>query len=336
MKYRKRIKIKKEKTYNDIQKAVAGSKSVLIVSHSAPDGDSVGSQLAFRKYILELGKDVEVINDGSIPGIYKKLPDIDVIVDVDSHTAGKEFDLVVVLDCSNLERLGRVGALIEDNVPIINIDHHPDNTGFGKYVLTDETSSSTAELLTEYFLKIKYELNKSTASLLYAAILTDTGRFRFESTGRRTMELVGILIDKGADPRKICDDIYFSVPQSVLRMTGNMLEGARFYENGKICLMEISQEIIKKYDASFGDFDGLAEYTLHTENVKVGALLKELDGKNIKVSLRSKSDINVSKVANLFGGGGHRNASGFVMSSSPESGRKQLLDNLKGLVNESI
>ena len=100
--------------------------------------------------------------------------------------------------------------------------------------------------------------------------------------------------------------------------------------------MEISRESIEKYGASFSDFDGMAEYTLYAENVMVGALLKELDDKSVKVSLRSKSDINVSKVARYFGGGGHRNASGFVMKPSLEINRQKLLDNLKELINASV
>ncbi len=325
-----------QKTYSDIKKAVADSKSVIIFSHSAPDGDSVGSQLAFRNYLLTQNKDVEVINEGAIPGLYKNLPDVDSVRDIESSSSKKQVDLAVVLDCSNLERLGKAAKLVEDNITIINIDHHPDNTSFGLINLVNEASSSTSEILTEYFLGINHPIDKKTATLLYAGIITDTGRFRYESTSRRTMELSGILIEYGAEPRKICDDIFYSVPPSILKMTGKMLEGSEFYEDGKICVMELSQDIIKKYDASFSDFDGLAEYTLHTENVMVGALLKELDDKTIKVSLRSKSDINVSKVAHLYGGGGHRNASGFVMKSSPETDRKELLDNLRGLINASV
>lgn len=330
------MSIKTEKIYSDIQKAVADSKSVLIVSHSSPDGDSVGSQLAFRNYILEQGKDAVVINDSAAPGLYKKLPNIDAVRDINHYSADKQFDLVIVLDCSNLERIGKVKELIGDDIPIINIDHHPDNSGFGIISLVNESASSTAELLTEFFKGINHPIDKKTATLLYAAIMTDTGRFRYESTGRRTMELIGILIENGADPRKICDDIYYSVPPSILKMTGSILEGAEFYENGKICFMELSQEIIKKYEASFSDCDGLAEFTMHAENVKVGALLKELDDKNIKVSLRSKNNFNVSKVAHFFGGGGHRNASGFVMKPSLEANRQKLLDSLKGLVNASV
>jgi len=319
------MKIKLQKRYSDIQKAVADSRSVLIVSHSAPDGDSVGSQLAFRNYILEHGKDVAVINEGSVPGIYRNLPDVDAVKDIGNYSTRKQFDLIIALDCSNLERLGKTEKLIEDNATIINIDHHPDNTGFGNITLVNKASSSTAELLTEYFLGINYAIDKKTALLLYAAIMTDTGRFRYESTSRRTMELAGLLIEKGANPRKICDDIYFSIPPSVLKLTGKMLESAEFYEDDKICLMQISRESLEKYNAFFSDFDGLAEYTLYAKKVMVGALLKELDDDNIKVSLRSKSNINVSEVARHFGGGGHRNASGFVMKPSLGINRQKLL-----------
>lgn len=330
------MSVKIQKRYSDIQKAVADSQSVLIVSHSAPDGDAVGSQLAFRNYLLENGKKVEVVNEGLVPNIYKKLPDADAVLDINQFSTRNQFDLVVALDCSNLERIGKVKELVQDNIPLINIDHHPDNTEFGTINLVTPTSSSTAEILTEYFIEITHLIDKKTASQLYAAIITDTGRFRYESTSRRTMELVGILIENGARPRDICDDIYYSISPSKLRITGKMLETAEFFEDGKICLMEISQDNIKKYKATLNDFNGLAEYTLHAEGTIVGALLEEHEDNNVKVSLRSKSDINVSKVAHSFGGGGHFNASGCIIKSSLQTSRTKLLDNLKGLVNASV
>ncbi|MCP4631990.1 MAG: bifunctional oligoribonuclease/PAP phosphatase NrnA [candidate division Zixibacteria bacterium] len=325
-----------QKTYNDIQKAVADSKSVLIFSHSAPDGDSIGSQLAFRNYILNQGKSVEIINDGPVPNMYKKLPDTEAVMDLVKTSALNRFDLLVVLDCSNLERIGKVKELIKYSIPIINIDHHPDNNGFGTINLVSATSSSTAEILTEYFVGINHIIDKKTATQLYAAIITDTGRFRYESTSRRTMELVGILIESGAKPRDICDNIYYSLSPSKLRITGKMLETAMFFEDGKICMMEVSQDNIKKYNATLNDFNGLAEFTLHAEGTVVGALLEEHENNNVKVSLRSKSDINVSEVAHAFGGGGHFNASGCIIKSSLKTSRDRLLDNLKGLVNASV
>ena len=327
---------KTETTYSDIQKAVADSKSVLILSHSSPDGDSIASQLGFRNYLLEQGHDVEVVNEGTIPKIYDKLPGIEQIRDIDDFTTNKQFDLAVVLDCSNLERVGKAIDIIKDAVPIINIDHHPDNTAFGAINLVDKVSSSTSEILTEYFLNINHRINKSTATLLYAGILTDTGRFRYESTSRRTMELVGVLIESGAEPRNICDDIYYSISPSKLKITGKMFESAEFYEDGKICLMELSQENIKLCKASMSDFNGLADFTLHTKGALVGALLEEIDDKTVKVSLRSKNDFNVSKVAHIFGGGGHFNASGYIMKSSLATNRNMLLDNLKGLINATV
>ncbi len=311
---------------------IAGAESILITSHASPDGDSIGSQLALYDYIINQRKKVELINQDSIPYMYRFLPGIDCIKNIETNAPKNKFDLAFVLDCSSMERTGQVLQLLDRKTKVINIDHHPDNNKFGNIALWDSEASSTAEILTEFLLGSGWPISKDTAVVLYSAIMTDTGRFRFESTGRRTMELAGLLIELGANPRKISDNIYFSIPPAILKLTGNMLGGAQFYNDGKICIMEVSQAIMQKYGSSISDLDSLAEYTLYAKDVTIGALLKELDSTCTKVSLRSKDTINVSQVAHKFGGGGHRNASGFVANLSLEESRRELLENLKGMV----
>jgi len=322
--------------YKNIRDMIDESNSILITSHYSGDGDAVGSQLAMFNYLKQLGKNVEIYDEGEISFQYKFLPGFSNIKDISEATGENKFDLAIVLDSSNLDRIGKVKELLDSQTKIINIDHHPDDDHFGDLNLVVQSASSTAEILTQMFFDIGFEIDKDTATVLYAAILTDTGRFRYESTGRRTMELAGLLIERGAAPRKICDSIYFANSPGMTRLTGKVLNNAEFIADGKVCMLEITNQLLKEYDCNLEDFVGMAAYTLTTKDAVVGALFKELPGGKTEVSLRSKNILNVSNVAHLYGGGGHCNAAGFVVDMQLKDIRLKVMDNLKGLVNASV
>lgn len=322
--------------YSDILKIIGDAETILICSHSSPDGDSVGSQLATHNYISGLGKKVVIVNQGSIPYKYQFLPGVENIQNSDDWKCNLKFDLAVILDCSDTDRIRNVRELIGRDTKIINIDHHSDNSRFGDLALINDKASSVAEMMTELFIGMEITINSDMAMQLFAGIMTDTGQFRFDSTGRRTMEIAGYLIEKGANPRVICDNVYYSAPPDMLKMKGKMIGDARFYEKDKICLMEISRNVMHEYGFSIDDLDGLAEYTMHARGVMVGALLKEVDERETRISLRSRSLIDVSMLAHKFGGGGHPNASGFVFNMPLETSRHKLLENLRGLINAAV
>jgi len=324
------------KYFSMIKDSIQKAESILITSHTAPDGDSLGSQLTMYKFIKSLGKKAVIINQENIPDMYQFLPNISLIQDVKKCQDGDRFDLVVIPDCSDIGRIGEVSAYINDKTDIINIDHHPDNTNFGDINLVNSTASSVGEILAEMFIEAGLEIDKETAELLYTAILTDTGQFRFEATGRRTMEIAGHLIEAGANPRYITDRVYYSQPLSIFRLTGELVSKAEFYENDRICLIILHQEALERFGVTVNDLEGLAENTMHGRNVIVGALLKEFEDSQVKVSLRSRNGINVSEVAHKFGGGGHFNASGFTIRASIETAREKLLSELRGLVNDAV
>lgn len=322
--------------HSNIVEYIRESGSILITSHEDPDGDSIGSQLALYRYINSLNKNVAIVDQGAISGKYKFLPNIDLIGKIEEYSGEKHFDLAIILECPELERVGRVADLIRKGMKLINIDHHPDNTGFGDVTLIDSRAAAVGEILTEFFLDISFRIDEETASLLYAAILTDTGRFRFDSTTRRTMEIAGQLVEFGANPRKICDNIYYSLTESTLRLTGTLFSQAGLFENGRICLISLDKKMLRDNCFDMADTDGMAEYTLYCKDVLVGGFLREIDGKATKVSLRSRDSINVSRLAHKYGGGGHFNASGYSVGLPIEVARERLLDDLKELVSDTI
>ncbi|MFQ6009385.1 MAG: bifunctional oligoribonuclease/PAP phosphatase NrnA, partial [Candidatus Zixiibacteriota bacterium] len=151
------------------------------------------------------------------------------------------------------------------------------------------------------------------AEQLYTAILTDTGRFRYKSTSPRTMAIAGLLIKAGADPQKICDHVYYNLRPSSMKLIGKVLNRIEFYDNGTICLLTLTQQMLKECKAELSESDGLVDFTLLTEGVVVGALLKETNSGYTKVSFRSRDSVDVAAVAIRFGGGGHYNASGCTL-----------------------
>jgi len=326
----------KATTYSSIINKIKSSQKILIASHRDPDGDSIGSQLALYNFIRFLGKKADVVGHGEIPYKYGFLPEIGVIKSLNGENSKRQYDLAIILDCSILDRIGEVENLIGSDTFIINIDHHPDNTAFGNLNLVRSDASSIGEMLTEIFLEASWNFERDTATLLYTAILTDTGRFRFDSVNRRTMEIAGILLDRGVSPREITDKVYFSMPPSILKMTGQLLSQMEFYDDNRICIMGLDKDKLALLKYASGDMEGLAEYTLYGQNTVVGGLLKEQPDNSTKVSLRSRKAIDVSKLAQKYGGGGHTNAAGCIFKMPFDQTRDKLVEELRGLLNGSL
>lgn len=311
------------------------ARSVLITSHIDPDGDSLGSMLAMHNYLISLGKSVVIVNEGNIPQKYEHLPGIKMVCNREDSVKKEHYDLAIVLECSSPERTGWVKNLIDDNPCLVNIDHHPDNTGYGRIAYINEKAAAVAEMLTEFFIDIEFEIDPDTATALYAAILTDTGRFRYSSTTKKTMEIAGQLIEKGAEPRAICDNIYYSLSEDVIKLTGLLLSNMELHENGRICLMSLTRTMLGGKNGNV-DTEGMAEYTLYSRDAMVGGFLREVRDGATKVSLRSRNKIDVSELAHKFGGGGHVNASGFIINQPIKVARVRLLEELRKVVNDTV
>jgi phosphoesterase RecJ-like protein len=203
-----------------IEQMLRDAKRVLVVSHLDPDGDAIGSQLAFGAYLADCGKTVFMLRDAETPGKYAFLANTDKIQD--SATLPEDFavDTAVVLECPNRARIGHADTYLRPGVKIVNIDHHPDADAFGDINWFDTGMSSVGEMICEYFRHVDYAVSPEVAEALYTAMLTDTGRFRYASTTQRTMELAGSLITAGADPQYICERVYYNMPIPAVRLHG--------------------------------------------------------------------------------------------------------------------
>ena len=316
--------------FDQIIELVKNAKSILITSHIDPDGDSIGSQLTLENWIADSGGKVRVINQGKIPQRYLFLDTKRVIDNLNdlSNPAGKA-DLIFVLECSNLERTGKVKELVAEKARIINIDHHSDNSNFGSLNYIDAKAGALGEIVYELITYAGYRMNKDVATQLYAAILTDTGRFSFSSTTARTLRICSELIKLGANHKEINNQIYYNNSESALRLLGFTLQNLETFEEGKISFMVIGQDSLKDFGASTEELEGFVDYSLFLKGAEVGVLFKQKSEDLTKVSLRSQHSFDVSSLARLFGGGGHRNAAGCSIKKDLKSTKELILKKIK-------
>ena len=321
-------------TLSRIREILESSHRVLIVTHKDPDGDALGTQLAFGAYLNGIGVESVSVRDDIVPDKYRFLAGVEDVPSFDQLDSDAKFDTVLFLECPTIERGGPVGQLLNDDMTVINIDHHQDNHEFGTVNWVDIGRSSVGEMAFEYFVHVGYEISPMVAEYLFTAILTDTGRFRYSNTGPRTMEVAGRLIEAGADPQKICDQVYYNLPPSTTKLIGRVLNGIEFREDSAICLLTLTQQMLTDAGAGQSETEGLVDYTLFSKGVKAGALLREIDEGHTKVSLRSGGRINVAKMAARHGGGGHINAAGCLMEMSLPEARVEVLRMLREGLND--
>ncbi|MDZ4723030.1 MAG: bifunctional oligoribonuclease/PAP phosphatase NrnA [candidate division Zixibacteria bacterium] len=314
---------------DEIHDRIASASTVLVVSHIDPDGDALGTQLACGHYLTEIGKTVVMTHDSNIPVKYHFLPEIEKIVRADTLDKTQRFDVALVLECPVIDRAGNSAHYLAQSDTIINIDHHRDNNHYGHINWLDVSASSVGQMMFEYFAQTGYRIPQSVAEHLYTAVLTDSGRFRYGTTSARTFEVAAELVRCGANPRHICDQIYYNTPQSWTKLLAVVLQSLEFHAQGKACFLSLTKEMLKKNGAQESESDGLVDYTLYSQGVEAGALFKEVDKSHTKVSLRTKDHVNASIIAAIYGGGGHFNAAGCLLPKSIEEAKLEILTHLQ-------
>ena len=323
------LEIETNRPFKEIGLLIESAKKLLVISHVNPDGDALGTQLAFAAYLKSLGKEVTLVREEAIPERYQFLPGIEQIRPIDNIKNSLDIDTVIALECPKLSRAGDIISSLSDDIKIINIDHHQDNDNYGQVKWIDKDASSVGEMVYELFESFRYQIDEETAVQLFTAILTDTGRFRYESTSGRTMEIAGKLIEAGANPRDICDKVFYDLQPATIKLIGNVLSNAEFIDNGKTCLLSLTNEILESEEYSEAETEGIAEYSLYGKGVKLGVTFKERSGGITRISLRSRGNPNVAKLAAEFGGGGHICAAGCSIDKPMSEAKKEFLQKLK-------
>jgi bifunctional oligoribonuclease and PAP phosphatase NrnA len=309
---------------NKIIDIIKNSRSFLVTSHVRLDGDALGSELAMYHLLTHMGKQAVVYNQDETPRHYRFLPGSEVIVhhlpDLDN------FEVACVLDCSELDRIGGESSKVATIKRIVNIDHHISNGNFGGFSYVDHHASSTGELLYRLIKTMGVDFTKAMAINLFAAILTDTGGFRYRNTSKDTLVASGNLIENGADPQWISENIYESNPPSKVMLLARVLDTLTFDWAKKVGYMVVLKKTLEETGALMEQTDGFIDIPRSVQGVEVSILFSELSDCCFKLSLRSKGKVNVERVARSFGGGGHINAAACNIEGELEAVKQKVLN----------
>ena len=301
-----------------------------ITSHLRPDGDSLGSSLGLYWLLRALNKDVEVIMRDPVPHAYSKLPGAkEVRV---TPAADDSYEGVFVIECSDI---ARPGLLNLDKQFVINIDHHATTALFGKINWIDSTASACGEMIYNLAKALGVRVTKEVAECCYTALITDTGSFHYSNTTERTFKVASELLRTGVKPAKTAEAVFASYPWSRIQLMGAVLSTARRDSTGHVALLRHSIEMQQVAEASDEDADGFVNYPLTVGEVEAVAMLKECEPGVYRTSLRSKGEVNVAKVAEKFGGGGHRNAAGCTLRGTWEEAEAKITTLLQEAVERA-
>lgn len=278
-------------------------RTFLITSHARPDGDAIGSSLGLMHLLDAMDKDVTVAFADPIPGVFHGLPGVERIVHTLSATVP---DVAIILECDGIARTGFEAI---DARQIINIDHHLSGRAFADYNWIDADACAVGAMVYDLAVMSGLPITPAMASCLYAAVLTDTGGFTYASTTAATFGLAQHLLESGADAHGVTQAVYFSNPPSKMRLLGIALN--RLQIDGPVAWSWVTQDDMTATGASLEDCEGVVSYLIGMAGICAAAFLRETpDRTQFRLSLRSKSGVDVARVAAGFSGGGHRNASG--------------------------
>ena len=302
--------------------------SNLITGHINPDGDALGSALAFKLILDSKGVESDVCFDmkGNVPSNLNYLP-IDLILD----RPKKNYENVYVFDCGNSERLGDLEVLALNSTRVIVVDHHI-NPSFGDIQVIDSNAASTTQVLFREILSAKISIDKNIANCLMTGLITDTGRFQYSNTDNEVFEIASKLMLSGAELTSISDNIYGSIPLNAIKLQSEVLNRIELYENEELVVSYVLQEDYQNYNIDSSETDFLIDSIRLVKESNIALLLKEQQDKSFKGSLRSRNELDVQQIASLFGGGGHKAASGFSTNLSME----EIKNKVKNAINSQI
>ena len=291
--------------FQQIVDAVREKQRFVVTSHSRPDGDSIGSALAFAYAVRALGKEVLVVNKDAAPPPLMTFPGVADITIADRVTG--EFDAAVIMECGDLARPG-VGGL--DQYFLINIDHHPGNTGYGALNWYDESAAACGEMVYDLIKAFGVPMTKEIATHIYLAILTDTGSFHYSNMSPRTFRISAEMLEAGVDPVAVARAVYDSNNMGRLRLFGAVLNAMQVDATGRIAIVYLDHAMARAAGGTYDDTDGLINLPLTVKEIQSVVFFKQTEGDTYRVSMRSKGDIDIGSIAKEFGGGGHKNAAG--------------------------
>ncbi|HEY5560148.1 MAG TPA: bifunctional oligoribonuclease/PAP phosphatase NrnA [Clostridiaceae bacterium] len=312
---------------DEILDIIFKSSRIAITFHVSPDGDSIGSALALTRGLKKLGKDVYIICNEKAPVTFSYLNGVDEI-DGNSNYVDRDTQCLIVLDCGDLTRVSAELNLKNRRYSIVNIDHHLSNSAFGDFNYVDSKASSVGEIIYLILKKLNIALDRQMGEDLYTSLICDTGGFKYTNTTPQTLIIASELIKLKINFNNIYKIIYENKKFERIKLYGKVIDKMYLAQDKKICIMQLNREMAVDLGIEFGDTSDVIAIGMDIDTIEVGMLFKETED-GIKISLRSKSIVDVSKIAQKFGGGGHIRASGLTLNLPLEEAIKVLEDAVK-------
>jgi len=313
-------------TLDNILEEIKKAQTIVVLTHESPDGDAISSSLSVMHAISQLGKSVDVVipefsrNFNFLPGVEKIL----------KEGQNENYDLAISVDCTDLKRLAGGKENFATAKTTIQIDHHSVNAMFADFNYVNPASPSCCQVLISMFEYYGVEITKDLATCILTGIITDTGGFQWGGVSPESFEFAAELIRKGAKLKEICKIALRQKTKAHIELEKLVYNRMEYFEDGRIALAYLTLEDYENISAEMGDDEGLVEKLRDIEGVEVAVMLKEKEGANgFKGSLRSHENINVSDVALLLGGGGHRGAAGCFISGTLEQAKLKIINAIK-------
>jgi phosphoesterase RecJ-like protein len=304
-----------------ISRLIDNNRKFLITTHIDPDGDALGSAFSLYWALKSLEKSASVYLKDRVPYRYEFLPGPENII---HEIPSDPYDVILVVDCGSLLRIGNGHEKLRQMGTIVSIDHHNTNEGFGAFNLVDEHASSTAEILYSLFLSLEITITPEMAINIYTAIFTDTGSFRYENTSSSAFLIAEEMTRYGVKPAYVSRMVHENHPKERFLLLGQVISSMETYHDDRVALVSVTEEMFKSTSTTSEYTDGFVEYVREIRGVEVAILLREIGKHKYKASMRSKGTVDVAAICSRFGGGGHKNAAGCVIEGTLEEAKNKI------------
>ena len=312
--------------------AIRVRKTFLITSHARPDGDSIGSQLAIAYALEALGKDTRIVNADPAPEHYMDFPGVDRI-EISREVIETDADALIVMESGDLARTGVSGL---EGRFTVNIDHHQGNTFYGSLNWVDESAAACGELVFDIVRALAVPLTIEIATHIYLAILTDTGSFHHSHITPRTFDICRQTVEAGVNPAAMARRVFDSNSFGKLKLIGALLDRMDLVAQGRLAVLYLDDRLLNATGTTYNDTEGLINLPLTAREIQAVVFFKLGADGDVRVSLRSKYDVDVRSVAARHGGGGHKNAAGFTVQGPLERVRDGILKEIVDAITAGL
>ncbi len=316
----------------EIRDEILRRQRFLLTSHARPDGDSIGSQLAMAFALEALGKQVRIVNADAAPDHYQDFPGMERI-EIARHASADAVDAVIVMECSELTRTGVEGL---EGAFLINIDHHAGNRNYGALNWHDESAAACGEMVFDLIRALGVPLTLEIATHIYLAILTDTGSFHHSHITPRTFDICRQTVEAGVHPASMARRVFDSNSFGKLKLIGALLASMELLDEGRVAVLYMDDSMLEACGCTNNDTEGLINLPLTAREIQAVVFFKSGPAGEVRVSMRSKYEVDVRRVANDYGGGGHKNAAGFTVQGTLDRVKEGILQRLIEAVAEGL